>query len=201
MLPSTVCSSRRAVIFTAAAAAFGVLFTAASPTAHAQVVERTGGRVGVSLLGGFALGAVPAAATTAPTGLAGLSLRFGGAVTDRFHLLGEFTLLALPGGAISGRDITAFHAGLNLAAQGYIGPRLFLRGGVGAGWATAVASGSWFLPLPGPRVSGAVGYDLWRSGERAISIAIESSYTFLYNGENFIDRLFTLGAGVGFDWY
>ncbi len=195
MLTSSSSSPRRIVALAATMASLAALVTIAPP-AHAQEAERSGGRFGVSLLGGLALGTDRA---SGPAGFAGLSLRFGGAVTDRVHILGEFTLAAMPGG-IPGWD-SAFHAALNLAVQGYIGPRFFIRGGVGAGWATAVNGGSWWLPLPGPRISGAVGYDLWRRGERSISLALETSYTFLYSGGGISDRLFTLGVGVGFDWY
>jgi hypothetical protein len=172
----------------------------AAPEAVAQEATREGGRLGAGLVGG--LGSVSGGRADASLPLVGLTLRFGGAFTDRFHLLGEFTLAAMPGGDLSSLgSVTAFHAALGLAGQGYLGPRFFLRGGVGAGWATATNGNTWFLPLPGPRFSWALGYDLWRRGEQSFSLSLEGSYTMLFNGASVFDRLLTLGLGVGFDWY
>lgn len=174
--------------------------TTAAPAVFAQEAERQGARFGASLLG--ALATATGDNTSANIALAGVVLRFGGAFTDRFHLLGEFTLAAMPGGSVSGLgDVTAFHAALGIAAQGYIGPRFFVRGGVGAGWACATTGNTWYLPLPGPRLSGAIGYDLWRRGEQSFSVSLESSYTFLYGASSAFDRLQTVGLGVGLDWY
>ncbi len=192
-------SSPRSLLPLAAVAAALALVAPARPAHAVENAERQGGRFGVSLLGGFALGAGPG--FTSPTGLVGPVLRFGGAVTDRFHILGEFTLLALPGGAISGVPGMGFHAAVGLAGQGYIGPRLFVRTGLGVGWATAVTGSSWFLPLPGPRIALAAGYDLYRRDELSISVALEGSYTFLFNAGSGSDRLFTLAASIGVDWY
>ncbi len=171
-----------------------------APSATAQQVERTGGRAGLSLLVGLGRPGGDTSAATLP--LTGLALRFGGAFTDRFHLLGEFTLAVLPGGALpNGRDVTAFHAALDLKGEGYIGPRFFLRGGFGAGWASATYGNTWILPLPGPRIAGAVGYNLWRRGEQTFSLTLETSYSFLYRYEADFNRIFTFGLGVAFDWY
>lgn len=156
--------------------------------------------MGVSVLTG--LGLPGGTGDSASAALVGLSLRFGGAFTDRFHLLGELTLGAMPGGRVASLgDVTAFHAALGLAGQGYLGPRLFLRGGVGVGWASATTGNSWYLPLPGPRFSGAVGYDLWRVGERSFSLALDVSHTSLYNASSSFDRLVTVALHAGFDWY
>lgn len=172
-----------------------------SAQAWAQEAERHGARAGVSLLGGLgAIGASAGDGATVPLG--GLALRFGGAFTDRFHLHGEFVLAAMPGGKVSGLgELTAFHAAIDLAGQGYIGPRFFLRGGLGAGWACATTGNSWYLPLPGPRFSGAVGYDLWARGNQRFSLALEASHTILYRTRPEFDRLTTFGLNVGFDWY
>lgn len=169
--------------------------------AAAQEAERQGGRFGVSLFGGIG-NAGGSDSGSATMGLSGLSLRFGSAMTDRFHLLGEFTLGVMPGGRVAGLgDVTAFHAALDFAGEGYIGPRFFLRGGVGAGWASANAGNTWYLPLPGPRFSGAVGYALWRRGTRQFSLALETSYTMLFRASSAFDRLITVALHVGFDWY
>lgn len=180
----------------ASAAALGLF----APSAGAQAVERHGGRTGISLLLGFASVHGDGGGATLP--LTGLSVRFGGAFTDRFHLLGELTLAAMPAGDVARySDVTGFHAALGLAGEGYIGPRFFVRGGAGVGWATVTNGNTWFLPLPGPRLAGAVGYALWRQGERSFSLSLETSYTWLFNGEQVFNRMFSLGLGVGFDWY
>lgn len=175
--------------------------TAHGLDAHAQEADRHGGRFGVSLLGGLAaIGGSTGDGATVPLG--GLALRFGGAFTDRFHLHGEFVLGVMPGGSFgSVKDATAFHAAIGLAGQGYIGPRFFLRGGVGAGWAAANYSNTWYLPLPGPRFSGGVGYDLWVRGGQRFSLALEGSYTGLYHTVTAFEHLTTFGLNVGFDWY
>ena len=168
--------------------------------AHADDVERQGGRVGVSLLLGGAVASGDSA--SASIALGGVAIRFGGAFTDRFHLMGELTLAAMPGGNVRGLgDVTGLHPALALLGEGYIGPRFFIRGGVGAGWATATTGNSWYLPLPGPRFSGGVGYALWRSGERQFSLAFDVAYTMLFNASTAFDRLVTAGLHVGFDWY
>jgi hypothetical protein len=101
----------------------------------AQEVERQGGRVGVSLLGGGAVASGDA--SSAGMGVGGVAIRFGGAFTDRFHLMGELTLAAMPGGNVPRLgDVTGLHPALALVGEGYIGTRFFLRGGVGAGWLT-----------------------------------------------------------------
>jgi len=180
--------------------ALGVGLCAGRVEAQEHEALRQGGRVGVSLLGG--IGQPGGNGDSASVAMTGLALRFGGAFTDRFHLLGELTLAALPGGNVAGLgDVTAFHAALGLAAQGYLGPRLFLRGGVGVGWATATTGNSWYLPLPGPRFAGAVGYDLWRVGARSFSLAVDVSHTGLYNASAAFDGLLTVALHVGFDWY
>lgn len=169
--------------------------------AGAQEAPRQGGRFGVALNGGLASSS-DGHGSSSSMGLVGLTMRFGGAITDRFHLLGEFHLLAMPGATLPrDGDATVFHAAIDLAGQGYIGPRFFIRAGVGVGWASAKATNHWVLPLPGPRVSGALGYDVWRNGENALSVSIESSYTVLYNSPDALDSLLTLGASVGYDWY
>ena len=167
--------------------------------AHAQ--ERQGGRFGAALEGGFAsAGSTYASAATMP--VVATTLRFGGALTDRFHILGEFHLGLLPGATLpTYGSSTAFDAALDLAGQGYIGPRFFIRGGAGVGWACAVAGSTWMLPLPGPRVSGAVGYDIWRKGERSLSVSLETAYTVLYGSNHELSSLFTFAASIGFDWY
>ncbi len=167
--------------------------------ARADDAPREGGRFGVSLDGGYA--SIGGATTSSGMGLGGLTLRFGGAFTDRFHLLGELRLAAMPGAAVAGfGEGTAFHAALALTGEGYIGPRFFLRGGVGAGWACAVVNRTWVLPLPGPRFAGGAGYNVWRQGDRALSVAVEVSYATLFNS-NVMGSVLTATAGVGFDWY
>jgi len=165
----------------------------------AQALERQGGRVGLSLLGGVGLagGAVAQAA-----GLGGVALRFGGAFTDRFHLLGELTLAASPAGELRGLgDVVVLHPALSLLGEGYIGPRVFLRGGIGVGWATATTGNTWYLPLPGPRLVGGLGYVLWRQGERQFSLSIEVGHTLLTNTQPAFERLTTVALHAGFDWY
>lgn len=190
--------TRAHVLLSATALLASLSFGAA---AGAQEAQRQGGRFGVALHGGLA-STSDGNGGSSSTGLVGPTLRFGGAITDRFHLLGELHLLVLPGATLPGYGgATAFHAALDLAGQGYIGPRFFVRAGAGVGWASAVAGNRWVLPLPGPRVSGALGYDVWRSGETSLSVSLESSYTVLYNARGTLDALFTLGASVGFDWY
>lgn len=177
------------------------LALAFAPTvARAQEAERQGGRVGVSLLGGAAIAGGDDA--SAAMGLGGVAIRFGGAFTDRFHLMGELTLAAAPGGTVSGiGDVTVLHPALALVGEGYIGPRLFVRGGVGAGWASATTGNSWYLPLPGPRFSGGVGYAIWRQGERQFSVALDVGHSLLFNARSSFDRLTTVALHVGFDWY
>lgn len=172
----------------------------APASARGDDVERQGGRVGLSLLGGA--GIVSNDASSASMGLAGVAIRFGGAVTDRFHLMGELTLAAMPGGSTPRLgDVTGLHPALALLGEGYIGPRFFIRGGVGAGW-LATKGGSWALPLPGPRFSGGVGYNFWRKDERQISVALDAAYTVLFYGDNPpFDRLLTVTVQLGFDWY
>lgn len=168
--------------------------------AGAQETAREGGRVGVSLLGGAAIAGGDGAGASA--GLAGLALRFGGAFTPRFHLLGELTLAAAPGGEVRGLgEVLTLHPALALIGEGYIGPSFFVRGGVGAGWATSTTGNLWYLPLPGPRFSGGVGYALWSQGERQLSVAVDVGYSMLFNARPSFDRLLTVTAHVGFDWY
>lgn len=169
-----------------------------APSARAQ--ERQGGRFGASLYGGYA-SVSTSGGTSTGVGYVGPTIRFGGALTDRFHVMGEFHLGLMPGPTLPGYgSSTAFYSALDLALQGYIGPRFFIRGGAGLGWACAVAGNTWILPLPGPRVSGAIGYDVWRRGERSLSLSLEGAYTVLYR-DDALGSLFALTANVGFDWY
>jgi len=176
------------------------LALALAAPARAQEVERQGGRFGASLYGGYA-SAGTGAGTSTGVGYVGPTIRFGGALTDRFHILGEFHLGLMPGPTLPGYgSATAFYSALDLAGQGYIGPRFFIRVGAGLGWACAVAGNTWILPLPGPRVSGAIGYDVWRRGERSLSVSLEGAYTVLYRDDT-LGSLFAFTANVGFDWY
>lgn len=169
--------------------------------AFAQDTPRRGGRFGIALQGGYAA-VSDVASTTRGAGVLGTTLRFGGAVSDRFHILGELTLWWLPGAtSFADASATSWSTSLSLLVQGYVLPRLFLRAGAGVGWLGANVGNTWFLPLPGPRVSGAVGYDLWRNGEDALSVSVDVAYTSLSRTSGHLDDALTAGAAVGYDWY
>lgn len=182
-------------------ASLGCALLLATTAASAQEAERTGARFGVSLTGGYA-GIVDAEGNGHPAGLIGPSFRFGGALTDRFHLLGELTMQYLPGSTVAGdRAATSWNTALTLSAQGYIGPRFFLRGGGGVGWTGGLSESIWYLPLPGARFTGGFGYDVWRQGERSLSVHFDLGYATMSRVSGVYERIVSLALGVGFDWY
>lgn len=182
-------------------ASLGCALALASTSAFAQEAERSGGRFGVSLTAGYA-GIVDAEGNGHPAGLVGPTFRFGGALTDRVHLLGELTMQFLPGATVAGdRAATSWNTALTLSAQGYVGTRFFLRGGGGVGWIGGLSDSIWYLPLPGARFTGGFGYDVWREGERSLSINFDLGYASMSRVSGSFDRILTLAVGVGFDWY
>jgi hypothetical protein len=182
-------------------ASLGFAVLLATTAASAQEAERTGARVGLSLTAGYA-GVIDAEGNGHPAALVGPTFRVGGALTDRFHLLGELTLQFLPGATVAGdRAATAWNTALTLSAQGYIGPRFFLRGGGGVGWMGGLSDSIWYLPLPGARFTGGLGYDVWRQGERSISVTFDLGYASMSRTSGSFDHILTLALGVGVDWY
>lgn len=157
-------------------------------------LERNGARVGIGLdLGGAILGGRGGASDGAFH--VGASLRFGGAFTDRFHLLGEFTL-----GGLLGGPTTSFYGALDVQAQGFIGPNFYLRGGVGVAELVGFQGGSFYYTLPGPRLVGAIGYEVYRVGERSFAIEANTSYAFLNGGAQY-NSLFLASVGAHFEFY
>lgn len=172
---------------------------AAQPAAACRCVEdpleRRGGRGGVGLTLGYGQGI---GGPRAGGGFnLGASARFGGAFTDRVHVLGEFTL-----GGILGGPATAFYGALDLQLQGFIGPNFYIRGGIGIAEAVTTQGGGWNYSLPGPRLVGAVGYDIHRLGERSFALELNTSYAFLNsNGASPYDSLFLISLGAHVDFY
>lgn len=182
-------------------ASLGCALALVTTQASAYEAERTGGRFGVSLTAGYA-GVVDGQNNGHPAGLVGPTFRFGGALTDRVHLLGELTLQFLPGSTVAGdRSATSWNTALTFSAQGYIGTRFFLRGGGGVGWMGGLSDNTWYLPLPGARFTGGFGYDVWREGERSLSINFDLGYASMSRASGSYERILTLAVGVGFDWY
>jgi hypothetical protein len=160
--------------------------------------ERSGARVGISLYGGVAGLSAKGVSTTSP--LVGASFRFGGAFTDRVHLYGEFSLAALPGATIYGTSVTAFLGALDLGLQVFILRRLYARAGIGAvDHASLGAVEAW--SYPGPHITGGVGYDVYRAGERAFSLEVIVADEFFEGGGTQYTGGYTVALGAGFDWF
>ncbi len=155
--------------------------------------ERRGGRVGV----GLDLGAgLPSGRAGSDAGFAvGASLRFGGAFTDRVHVLGEFSL-----GGVLGGPSTAFYGALDVHVQGYIGPSFYVRGGLGVAELVGFQGSAFYYTLPGPRLTGAAGYDLYRVGDRSFALEARVSHAFLNGGAQY-NALTLATLGVNIDFY
>jgi hypothetical protein len=188
------------MVFVALTVGAALWLTAARAAAE-ELPERTGARVGVSLFvgaGGFSHTNVPGASTAAP--MVGASLRFGGAFTDRVHLYGEFMLAGLPGAKFDATSVTAFLGALDVGVQVFVLQRLYARGGFGVvEHATLGAEQDW--SLPGPHITGSVGYDLIRSGERAFSLEVTVADEFFEGTGTPYNGGYSLALGAGFDWF
>jgi hypothetical protein len=178
-----------------------ILFAAtllASAARADEYPERSGGRVGVSLFGGVAGLSGTGVSATAP--MVGASLRFGGAFSDRVHLYGEFALAALPGVTIDGSNVDGFLGWLDIGLQVYILQRLYVRGGFGVvDHASLGAVEAW--SYPGPHITGSVGFDVYRRGERAFSLEVTVADEFFEGGGTPFNGGYAVSLGAGFDWF
>lgn len=170
-----------------------------SATTAPAFPEREGGRVGLGLTLG--LGSMVNAGTHP---LVGVALRFGGAFTDRVHVLGEFALAASFG------EATYYQAALDLGAQVYVLPKLYVRGGAGIKYDIASYGDSWPRQsnYPWLHLAGAVGWDLHRRSQRAASVelvltkSLTDDQDFRWSPLEADPRYdLTVGVGLGLDWY
>jgi hypothetical protein len=193
-------AASRSLALAGLAGSVALLLTTAP--AHAEELpDRTGARVGLSLFvgaAGFSHTNAPGVSTTAP--MVGASFRFGGAFTDRVHLYGEFTLAGLPGASFDGNNVTAFLGALDVGVQVYVLRRLYVRGGFGVvDHATLGSEQAW--SYPGPHITGAVGYDLHRSGERAFALEVSVADEFFEGTGTLYNGGYSVALGASFDWF
>lgn len=171
------------------------LSTLTASTAFAQTATRDGGRFGLALHAGFASTERRADSTDLDPAV-GIHMRFGGAFSDRVHLLGELSIYGAFG------DRKHLLSSLDLELQGFITRQLHVRGGFGATEQYLFDGGTFALGLPGPHFIGGVGYDVYQQGERAVTIELLGQGGFPFreprDGSG-IAWAVTLGAGV--DWF
>jgi len=134
--------------------------------------------------------------------MVGASFRFGGAFTDRVHLYGEFMLAGLPGATFDGGSVSAFLGALDVGVQVYVLQRLYVRGGFGVvEHATLGGSNGDYWSYPGPHITGSVGYDLHRKGERAFALEVTVADEFFEGGGTPYNGGYTVALGASFDWF
>jgi len=188
------------MVFVALAVGAALWVTAARAAAE-ELPERTGARVGVSLFvgaAGFSHTDAPGVSTAAP--MVGASFRFGGAFTDRVHLYGELMLAGLPGAKFDGTSVTAFLGALDIGVQVYVLRRLYARAGFGVvEHATLGAEQDW--AYPGPHITGSIGYDLHRSGERAFALEVTVADEFFEGTGTPYNGGYSVALGASFDWF
>lgn len=136
-----------------------------------------------------------------------LHVRAGGFVTDRLAVLGEGQLnlqhvnARVPVGMTTEvREAGMFHVGLLVAAQLWIAPRIWIKGGAGLARLLVSRSDPAVVadaPKSGLAVLGAAGLEL-RSRRRS---AIDLQLRVLAGAYGSSDRVVSTSLGVGFNWY